>query len=210
MFFFPTMFWDDFQCGCGGQTFSLLSKDTIWNLSNPDNLNLNILLPINDTLQFKTQTFNYNGYISCAYCPSFTNPCPLCYSNWTPPKVKWFLGKTNEHKYFLFKYVSSNPVKDSLSQKSYLVTKIHYIVQTDGSLDFSGANVTAVKKVWTNQHFNKSNKQIITTKINGYFSPNDKVYDIRGQRVKISGNNNLRKREAFKLYIIYTNDQSVK
>lgn len=186
--YFPVIMWDDFDCGCGGTVYSLLSKDTMWYVKKTDDFNTNTPLNFSDTDQFECLAKSYNNYLSQADCIDFQNPCPSYCGEWTQPYSHWFIGRTKESKFFMFQFVDRMTVYDSLTKSIHEQTKIHCLLQDDGSLDFVGAKITSVFN--KNEKFNRSsgNKKGLflisgsrSTKI-----PSGAIYNLQGRKMNIS------------------------
>ena len=63
--------------------------------------------------------------------------CPA-YCGYGPAPVIWYLGKTREGKCFLFRFISEMP------GPIWVTARFGWYLQKNGSLDFSGANLTAI------------------------------------------------------------------
>jgi hypothetical protein len=194
--FFHFGFWDDFTCGCGGEMLSLVSNDTIRYITNLSAFDVSKPLNINDTTLFKIPTVfertKCNGWT--APCPYFQNPCPVCKtgpaSNWTPPPSVWYLTRTDEGNYVLFRFTARSPK-----------AAISYVLQTDGSLNFKGATAALTRPAANLMH--SSSKTYITkigplSKVPG----GARAYDIRGRAIHSSSQASAQPNRAPMLYII--------
>lgn len=185
--YFPTSLWDDFLCGCGGVIYSLLSKDTMWYVKKTIDFNTNTPLKLSDTSQFESLANPDNGYLSQAQCPYFQNPCPSYCGEWTQPLSHWFIGRTKESKYFMFRFVDNKTIYDSLTGSTHEQTKIHCLLQNDGTLDFVGAKITSVlhKNKTYNRSSDNKNRLFLITGGRSKKTPSGVIYNLQGRKLDI-------------------------
>jgi hypothetical protein len=187
LFFLSIGCWD--ALGDGGQVLALQSKDTIYKLKNLQSLDLTTPFNITDTSHF-SPAFPIMGMDSIIIGQA------ICPSSWGTSSTTWYLGKTKENNFYLFRYLSQIQVKDSTNQYSVLITRITTIVQTDGTLDFNGA-ITSVIHSSQASLKGKLNRQSSLTKHLWIPSNTGKedVYDIQGKHLSISSD-----RKSFNFY----------
>jgi hypothetical protein len=167
-------FWDDFDDGCGGQQMGLQSRETIRELKNVSAVDFSRPLSITDTALFPLVTI--------VGCPYFVNPYstanwPDVSYKWAPPPLIWYLSKTKEGNYYLFRFIDRQPYYGATC------ATISYILQTDGSLNFKGAGIVAVNSV---NRAGPSQSAMAAPRQRRFGAPSlirpgEKLFDVRGR-----------------------------
>jgi hypothetical protein len=190
---------------CGGLMLSLFAKDTIWRLNNRRNLDLGQPLSTADTAHFTCMPPTGSSKLWGASCPDFYNPCPQFIGDtaWEKPVI-WYLGKTQEGLHVLFKFVSQSVFRAGPDSSYHTAVGVVFILQTDGSLDFSGSGITAIRSPLKARYV-LGPEQLAFTKRNSLSAaqpPRGALYDIRGRRIAVSPGTNIRSRFSPRVYII--------
>jgi hypothetical protein len=173
MVFLSTGFWDDFECGCGGNMLQLLSGDTIRELKKTSSINFGKPLAISDTAYFSSVRQS-SCSLWTANCPDTQNSCYPCHPLQTFPVI-WNLGRTHDGNYYLFRSVAR-----------HTDATINYILQTDGSLDFKGATVAVLNPAKKYDRLQNASGPGIVKRFGTPMADQrfEKIYDVRGRLIK--------------------------
>jgi hypothetical protein len=213
LFFRRLWNWDNFQCGCGGGTYGMLSYNPIYIIKATASTYFKDKLDTADTAAITPVMIDTMFYKTCPtrliICPIFANPCPMCDESWTMQPNYWTLGTTTAGNKYLIRFDSLYMEYDSLQHFWKDYSLVTFILQTDGSLNFSEAFESPI----TNQNFksvkpkkvlNTISKKLLT---NDIAFKNNYIYDIQGKRI-----NNLKlqisKDQILRLVIISERNQS--
>lgn len=197
--YFATGFWDDLLGGCGGTIYSVLSKDTVWLAKKPDIINKEKIIKLSDTTLFERITEVRTSDLTEIACPDFLNPCGSWYKSWTPSPVEWYIGRTNESQYFLFRFISNYSIYDSTIDFTHSQATIHYILQTDGSLNFNQISKVIHNNPSVHTNYKKETGAFLT--FGKYPHDAGAVFDIQGRRIKMPLNELKNGKMPAKLYI---------
>jgi hypothetical protein len=170
--FFATGFWDDFECGCGGNMLELLSNDTIVKINKISSIDFNKSLIVSDTMLFSNTSQSVCS-LWTANCPDTQNSCFPCRPR-RSVSIVWNLGKTHEGNYYLFRAVARHDA-----------ATINYIFQTDGSLNFKGVTVGVINDANRTGRLQTASDASLVKRF-GIPPTNacmDQIYDTRGRQI---------------------------
>lgn len=197
-FYFVYMgYWDNGGQGCGGDIIGIESYDTLWHLNEPLSEDISIGQVLSDTSRFTVSYTNAENPFSSttwsAVCPLFKKPCSWD-TDWMPQPPVWYLSKTREGTYVLFRFISEQrEMRNAPAEESGSFVTITYIHQTDGSLDFGEKPVPSSAPVPRTQHNPRNPSQPLPQKEiqfdNQIISQDTyRLYDLRGRLIKAPEN----------------------
>ena len=195
--FVETGVWDDFDSGCSGGIFSMKSIDTIRKLKTPSAIDFSKPLVIYDTSQFPLVDGRSPWHVDCPY---FANPCPK--RSWSLPSPVWYLGKTHEKNYFLFRFVSRQTIRQGERNREF--ASISYILQTDGSLNFKDAPVAVLNSERQARASHNQGTPLLTKQFGtpSNIQRYDRVYDVCGRLLNASSDKGRGANRASMIYFV--------
>jgi hypothetical protein len=185
LFFRQTGLWDDFKAGCGGSILAIVSYDTIWELKKPQEMDFTRPLVLSDTSLFSYAPRNHASPCSTwqVQCPYFENICSR--PSWSMPAPVWYLAKTREGAWFIFRFSNRQSSRDSAGILDGEVVTVKAILQTDGSLNFRNAAVAALNPVQAAGVQRGRPGQVLVKRFGdpGACGVWGKAYDVRGRLI---------------------------
>jgi hypothetical protein len=203
LFFENTGFWDNFAEGCGGTILSIQSNDTLRELKNFTAIDFNNPLPVTDTSLFVNVRRDSSRCTTwTVQCPYFENPCPPL--PWSAPLPTWYIGKTNEGNYFLFKFYNRGIVHEAVTGESREVVTMYYILQTDGSLNFRDAPAAVLNSERQTHPSDKYSGPALEKRfgIPSAVQRCDKIYDVRGRLITAARSQKKAMNHAPQVFIV--------